>query len=207
MEVYHLPLKYFANCNVEMMTAALNDIEKNQGRSVRFGGQITKSEEFPTKSNPNVKYGRYTIEDHTGAFNFMLFRENFLKFHSLLQLNEFVMISGSLAMPYPKKNGDEIIPPSVLELRINDVKLLDSLLANTSKTVYIKLNVAEMDKESMEDFLKVIQGNPGKQSYKIHLFDPIGKRSCNMTPGKGGVNAQDVLPLLEKMPFVEFDLR
>ena len=207
MQVYHLPIKYFCNCDVEGMKAALNDVEKNQGRPIRLGGQITKSEEFPTKSNPQVKYGRYTIEDQTGAFNFMLFRENFLNFSNLLKVNEFVMLSGTMSMPYPKKNGDEIIPPSVLELRINDVKLLDSLLANTSKTVYIKLNVAEMNKESMEEFIKVLKGNPGKQHYKLHLFDPLGKKSCNLTPVKGSINAQEVLPLLEKMPFVEFDLR
>ena len=189
------------------MKEAMNDIEKNQGRPIRFGGQITRSEEFPTKSNPNVKYGRYTIEDQTGAFNFMLFRETFLKYHILLNVNEFVMIYGVLNMPYPKKNGDEVIPPTSLEMRVNEVKLLDTLLASTSKTVYIKLNVAEMDKEGMEEFLKTIKDNPGKQSYKIHLFDPIGKKSCNMTPAKGSINAQDVLPLLEKMPFVEFDLR
>ena len=139
--------------------------------------------------------------------NFMLFRENFLRFNDLLKVNEFVMIYGNLALPYPKKNGDEVIPPTSLELRITDVKLLDTLLANTSKTVYIKLNVVEMDKEGMEDFLKIIKGNPGKQNYKIHLFDPEGKKFCNMTPAKGGINAQEVLPLLEKMSFVEFDLR
>ena len=210
MDVYHLPLRYFANCNIEMMTEAMGDIEKCQGRRVRLGGQITKSEEFPTKSNPNVKYGRYTIEDQSGSFNFMLFRENYLNFHSLLGVNEFVMLYGTLALPYPKKNGDEVIPPTSLELRINDVKLLDSLLGNTSKTVAIKLNVAEMDKASMEEFVKLIKGNPGKQNYRIHLYDPRNKKSCNMTPMSGSINAQEVLPLLEKPPFkafVEFDLK
>jgi DNA polymerase-3 subunit alpha len=207
MQVYHLPIKYFCNCDVEGLKVALNDVEKNQGRPVRLGGQITKSEEFPTKSNPQVKYGRYTIEDQTGAFNFMLFRENFLNFSNLLKVNEFVMLSGTMSMPYPKKNGNEIIPPSVLELRINDVKLLDSLLANTSKTVYIRLNVAEMNRESMDEFVKVLKDNPGKQHYKLHIFDPLSKKSCNMSPAKGTINAQEVLPLLEKMPFVEFDLR
>ena len=207
MEVYHLPLRFFANCNVEMMKSALNDIEKNQGRPVRLGGQITKSEDFPTKSNPQVKYGRYTIEDQTGAFNFMLFRENFLRFNDLLKVNEYVMLYGTMALPYAKKNGDEIIPPTVLEMRINDVKLLDSLLANTSKTVYIKLNVAEMNKEKMEEFVKVLKKNAGKQHYKLHLYDPLSKKSCNLTPERGTINAQEVLPQLEKMPFVEFDLR
>ena len=59
----------------------------------------------------------------------------------------------------------------------------------------------------MEDFIKVLKDNPGKQHYKLHLFDPLGKKSCNLTPVKGSINAQEVLPLLEKMPFVEFDLR
>ena len=220
MQVYHLPLRFFANCNVEMMTEALGDIEKNQRRGVRLGGQITKAEEYPTKSNPNVKYGRYTIEDQSGAYNFMLFRENFLKFHSLLNLNEFVMLYGTLSLPYPKKNGDEVIPPTSLELRITDVKLLDTLLEETNKTVCITLYltkveddiVTEMKQEDMEEFLRVIKENPGKQNYKIHLVDAVGKKACNMTPVKGKkthdtINAHAVLPLLEKMPFVGFDLR
>ena len=224
MQVHHLPLRFFANCNVEMLTAALGDIEKNQRRTVRLGGQITRAEEFPTKSNPDVKYGRYTIEDQTGTFNFMLFRENFLNFHSLLNVNEFVMLYGNLALPFPKKNGNEVIPPTSLELRITDVKLLDTLLENTSKTVCItllltrieKVNgedvVVEMSKNDMEEFLCVIKENPGKQDYKIHLKDTVGKKGCNMTPVKGKkthdtINAHVVLPLLEKMPFVTFDLR
>ena len=59
----------------------------------------------------------------------------------------------------------------------------------------------------MEEFVKVVKQNPGKQNYKIHLFDPLSKKSCNMTPSKGGINAQETLPLFETMPFVEFDLR
>jgi DNA polymerase-3 subunit alpha len=208
MEVYHLPIRYFANCNLETMQLAMMDIEKNQGRPVRVAGQITRSEEFPTKNNPQSKYGRYTIEDQHGTFNFMLFRENFLRFNDLLKVNEYVMLYGTMSKPYPKKNGDEVIPPTSLEVRINDVKLLDTLLGTTSKTVYIKLNVARMGKEDVEEFVKVIKDNPGKQNYRIHVFD--AKRSCNMSPAQGSIDAQEVLPLLEKEPFrrfVEFDLR
>ena len=208
MEVYHLPIRYFANCNLETMQLAMMDIEKNQGRPVRVAGQITRSEEFPTKNNPQSKYGRYTIEDQHGTFNFMLFRENFLRFNDLLKVNEYVMLYGTLSKPYPKKNGDEVIPPTSLEVRINDVKLLDTLMGTTSKTVYIKLNVARMGKEDVEEFVKVIKDNPGKQNYRIHVFD--AKRSCNLSPAQGSIDAQEVLPLLEKEPFrrfVEFDLR
>jgi DNA polymerase-3 subunit alpha len=205
MQVYHLPIKYFCNCNVEGLKLALNDVEKNQRRQVRLGGQITRAEEFTAKNgNP---YGRFTIEDQSGALQFSLFRENYLNCRNLLTVNSFVMLTGVLDKPFPKAGQDPNLAPQTLEVRFSEARLLDSLLETTSKTVYIKLNVAEMDKESMEEFIKVIKQNPGKQNFKLHLFDPLDKKSCNLTPAKGAVNAQEVLPLLEKMSFVEFDLR
>jgi DNA polymerase-3 subunit alpha len=205
MEVYHLPLKYFANCNVETLKAAQNDPEKNIRRAVRLGGQITRAEEFTAKNgNP---YGRFTIEDQSGAFQFALFKENYLNCRNLLTVGSFVMLYGTLDRPFMRSGQEPDSAPQTLEVRFSEVRLLDSLLETTSKTVYLKLNVAEMNKENMEAFIKVLKENPGKQNYKIHLFDPLGKKSCNMTPAKGGVNAQEVLPVFEKMPFVEFDLR
>ena len=205
MQVYHLPLKYFANCNVEVLKAAMNDPERNIRRSVRLGGQITRAEEFTAKNgNP---YGRFTIEDQSGALQFALFKENYANCRNLLTVNSFVMLYGTLDRPFPRPGQDPNIMPQTLEVRFTEARLLDSLLETTSKTVYIKLNVAEMSQVQMEEFIKTLKKNQGKQNYKIHLFDPLSKKSCNMTPTKGAINAQEVLPLLEKMSFVEFDLR
>ncbi len=205
MQVYHLPIKYFCNCDVEGLKNALNDVEKNLKRPVRLGGQITRAEEFTAKNgNP---YGRFTIEDQSGALQFALFKENYLNCRNLLTVNSFVMLSGIMDRPFPRAGQDPNVMLQTLEIRFTEARLLDSLLESTSKTVYIKLNVAEMNKESMEDFIKVLKDNPGKQHYKLHLFDPLSKKSCNLTPVKGSINVQEVLPLLEKMPFVEFDLR
>ena len=208
MEVYHLPLKYFANCDVEGLKNAMNDVEKNLRRAVRLGGQITRAEEFTAKNgNP---YGRFTIEDQSGALQFALFKENYLNCRNLLTVNSFVMLYGTLDRPFPRPGQDPNAAPSTLEVRFTEVRLLDSLLESTSKTVYLTLNVAEMGQAEMEEFVKLIKQNVGKQNYKIHLVDPLGKKSCNMTPVKGAINAQEVLPLLEKKPFVdfvEFDLR
>ena len=205
MQVYHLPIKYFCNCNVEGLKAALNDVEKNLKRPVRLGGQITRADEYTAKNgNP---YGRFTIEDQSGALQFALFKENYANCRNLLTVNSFVMLSGILDKPFPRAGQDPNVVLQTLEVRFSEARLLDSLLETTSKTVYIKLNVAEMNKESMDEFIKVIKQNPGRQNYKLHLFDPLGKKNCNLTPVKGAINAQEVLPLLEKMPFVEFDLR
>jgi DNA polymerase-3 subunit alpha len=205
MEVYHLPLRYFANCNVETLKAAMNDPEKNIRRAVHLGGQITKAEEYTAKNgNP---YGRFTIEDQSGALQFSLFRENYLNCRNLLTVNSFVLLNGTLDKPYPRAGQDPNLMPQTLEVRFTEARLLDSLLETTSKTVYLKLNVSEMNESDMNEFVKTMKANPGKQNYKIHLYDPINKKSCNLTPYRGTVNAQELLPLLEKMSFVEFDLK
>jgi DNA polymerase-3 subunit alpha len=190
---------------VETLKAAMEDPERNIRRSVRLGGQITRAEEFTAKNgNP---YGRFTIEDQSGALQFALFKENYLNCRNLLTVNSFVMLYGTLDRPFPRPGQDPNAAPTTLEVRFTEARLLDSLLETTTKTVYVKLNVAEMGKEGMEEFVKVVKQNPGKQNYKLHLFDPLGKKSCNLTPVKGAVNAQEVLPIFETMPFVEFDLR
>jgi len=205
MDVYHLPLKYFSNCNVERLKLAMNDPERFLRRAVRLGGQITRSEEFMAKNgNP---YGRFVIEDQSGALPFALFKETYRKNKELLTLNSFVMLYGVLDRPYPKAGQSPEEMPQTLEVRFNEAKLLDVLLEETNKTVYIKLNVAEMGEAEMKDFINVIKKNVGKQHYKIHLYDAADKKSCNMSPISGSINAHEVLPLLEKMPFVEFDLR
>ena len=171
-------------------------------------------EEFNAKNgNP---YGRFTIEDQTGALQFSLFKENYLNCRNILTVNSFVMLSGVMDRPFPRAGQDPSIVLQTLEVRFNEARLLDSLLETTTKTVCITLylskidkneNVLELDKADMDEFIRVIKENPGKQNYKIQLVDVVGKKSCNMSPIKGAVNAQEVLPLLEKMPFVEFDLR
>ena len=218
LQVFHLPLRFFSNCNVESLQRGMTD-PNNERRAVRLGGQITRADKY-TGKNGN-EYGRYVIEDHTGALPFALFGENYKKCCHLLELNAYVMVYGNLARPFIRQGEDPNQAPRNLELKVNDVHLLDTLLEETGKTVYITLHVTktledgslvEMQQDDMEMFLNVIKENPGKQNYKIHINDAIGKRSCNMSPMKGkkafdSINAHDALPLLEKMPFVDFDLR
>lgn len=205
MEVYHLPLKYFANMKIDGLLNAMQDPVKNDGMPIRLGGQITKAEEYMAKNgNP---YGRFTIEDQTGSYSFSLFKENYRNCQKLLVLNEYVLLSGTLRKPYPKAGQDPTAAPATLEPYFTEVRMLDALLETTSKTVYITLKLNDMENSDMTDFIKVVKENPGKQHYRIHLIDKKNQLSCNMSPRKGSVNANEVLKRFEKMDFVEFDLR
>ena len=187
-----------------MKTAMMNP-EKYNGFSVRLGGQITKEEHLTAKNgNP---YGRFTIEDKTGAYTFSLFRENYLNLRNLLVEGQFVLLLGNLQAPFRKLGQEQDAVPKDLELRITDVKLLDSLLENTGKKVMFKLDVAQMNADAIDAFIDIVKKHPGKQSYSVHLFDSNLKQSCNMSPFSGGVAAHEVLPIVDQLPYADFDLK
>ena len=205
MDTFKLPLKFFSNTTVEAMKTAMTNPEKYNGFNVRLGGQITKVEHAVSKNN--VPYGRFTIEDKTGAFTFSLFKENYLNFRNLLVEGQFVLLIGNLSAPYWKQGKEQDAVPKDLELRISEVKLLDSLLENTGKRVLFKLDVAQMNAAAVDDFIKLVKDHPGKQSFGVRLVDSNLNLSCNMTPFSGGVAAHEVLPIVEQLPYADFDLK
>ena len=205
MDSFKIPLKFFSNTTVEAMKTAMTNPEKYNGFSVRLGGQITKAEHMVSKKN--TAYGRFTIEDKTGAFTFSLFSENYLKLKELVAEGQFVLLMGTLSAPRWKQGNEPDAVPKDLELRVNDVRLLDSLLETTGKRVIFKLDVAQMNAEAINAFIKLVKEHPGKQSYGVHLFDSNMNMACNMTPFSGTVAAQEVLPIVDELPYADFDLK
>ena len=207
MDTFKLPLKFFTNTTVEAMKTAMGNPEKYNGFAVKLGGQITKVDHAVSKNG--VPYGRFTIEDKTGAFTFSLFKENYLNFRNLLVEGQFVLLVGMLSAPYWKQGREQDAVPKDLELRISEVRLLDSLLENTGKRVVFKLDVAQMNAEAIDNFIKMIKEHPGKQSFGVHLYDSISNLACNMTPFSGKVAANEVLPMVDelKLSYLDFELK
>ena len=187
------------------MKMAMGNPDKYDRFNVRLGGQITKVEHLVSKKD--TPYGRFTIEDKTGAFTFSLFKENYLNYRNLLVEGQFVLLIGTLTKPYWKQGQEQDAVPKDLEFRISEVRLLDSLLENTGKKVVLKLDVAQMNDDAIDDFIQMVKDHPGKQSFSVQLQDSNMKLSCNMTPFNGGVAAHEILPLVDQLPYADFELK
>ena len=202
MDNYKIQVRFFSNITTEQLKLAMAN-PKMEGASIRLAGQITKAEN-DLKTKTDKSYGRYTIEDKSGAFSFALFGEDYLNQHHKLIEGEFVLLSGTIAYPKWKKPDDTT---KDLDFRLSEVHLLEDLLEKTSKTITFKLDVTQMSEENADEFIKVIKENPGKQSYRVHFLDSQSKMACKTQPYSGKVNAQAVLPVVEEWPFVTFDLK
>lgn len=205
LETYHLPLRYFANITIDQINEATKEPLKNANRPIKLGGQITNAEEYTTKDGLS-KYGRFTIEDQTGVLNFKIYKETYTRCKPLLVVGNYVLVSGTLKTPY--RTGYPGEPePTTLEVKFNEVRELDALLDSTSKTLSIVLNLNKMDKMDYRYFIDTMKDCAGTQNYSLRLVDAEGSIACSVRALKNGVSIGKLMPELEKMPFVEFDLK
>ena len=118
---------------------------------------------------------------------------------------------GALALKtHASENNSQLFTPARFSLVAAEVDA--ALLQNTGgdngeRKVLFKLDVAQMNSEAIDDFIKTVKDHPGKQSFSVHLFDSNMNLACNMTPFTGGVAAHEILPLVDQLPYADFELK
>ncbi len=206
LDMYKETVKYFANIKLDDVK---NAIETSRPDTVfMMAGMVSSSERFTSKTG--TEYGRYRIEDQSGSFEFMLFKENFLKINHLLVTGTQVLVTGVVKEKFiPEKDREKYLDPKVpkpKELRINKVELLESLMENTSREVRFNVFIENLDKDKTEEFIDIIKKQKGKQRYSIHFVDRKNNITCATHPEKGNINAQEVFELLKDKDYVTYDL-
>ena len=207
LDMYKDTVRYFANIKLENVANAIT--ASRVDTTLTMAGLVASSERFTSKTG--TEYGRYRIEDQTGSFEFMLFKENYLKMNPLLSVGTQVLVTGIVKERFVKvkeEDMDKVDPnaPKPKELRISKVELLDSLLENTNREVKFVIDINNLDKARCKEFVKIIKENKGKQHYTVYFIDRENNLTCQMHPEKGKISAQNVFELLKDKDYVTYDL-
>lgn len=196
LDVYSHTIKYFAT----ITTDKIPSIENIRNKEFKVAGFVTSAKEFVAK-NGN-KYGKYKVEDKFGVFEFPLFKEKYMKFGCFMTEGTAVLVSGTVVQSFRDKD----INPDANELRVDDVRLLDSILEETNRQVKIMLDINTISHEQCRELVKIIKENPGKQPYSIIVVDNGEKMRCTLVPTKGGVNAGEIFRQFDELEYVAYDL-
>lgn len=196
LDVYSHTIKYFAT----ITTDKIPSIENIRNKEFKVAGFVTSAKEFVAK-NGN-KYGKYKVEDKFGVFEFPLFKEKYMKFGCFMTEGTAVLVSGTVVQSFRDKD----INPDANELRVDDVRLLDSILEETNRQVKIMLDINTISHEQCRELVKIIKENPGKQPYSIIVVDNGDKMKCTLVPTKGGVNAGEIFRQFDELEYVAYDL-
>ncbi len=130
----------------------LNELENMIGRETKLGGIVSGVEHRTTKTGK--PFGKFTLEDYTGNFTFILFGEDYLKFKNFMNIGWFLFVEGAVIRnTWGQQN---------LEFKIRNIDLLNELGLKRSKGVQLRINAADITKEMIgiiEDVCQEYSGN------------------------------------------------
>lgn len=172
---YRMLLTYSCNVNSQSIT---EKIDAGQRGSYVMGGMITKTFEGRTKTG-NL-YGRMTVEDYYGSYEFAIFGEKYLELKNYINKDSIVMIYGEVeSRPFRAEEYEFGIK------RI--IEMTPALQEHNLPDLYISLPVETIDASTVYDLEQFLANNQGNSRLYIRLLDPQGLRNTMLEYTRHGV--------------------
>jgi len=152
---------------------------KNQAGLI--GGLITQAEQLRSqKGNP---YGRYTIEDYTGSYQFVLFGNTYNQFAHLMLKDLFVLVTGvvqqkNAGMKWFKETKDE---EAEFEFVVQRVDMLSDVQNNRVEGINIRFSLDAVTPESIDELADLVDANPGQERLHVSVYNPLNRQQIALT--------------------------
>ncbi|MCK5847061.1 MAG: DNA polymerase III subunit alpha [Bacteroidales bacterium] len=192
LDTYKTTVKYFVNNNTDEINERI--VIKKNG-PVNFAGVVTREIIRESQHNGN-KYGFFSVEDKQGTLEFALFKENFLKYHHLLQMNNFVYIQGVIKDSYRDK--------TMSEFDVSDISMLANVLPERTNKINIRIFLKSITSDFNKEFISKVKEHPG--SCSLHIYIQNAETIIEMAPKGFKVDPQEFLRYLENHKSLKFKI-
>ena len=147
-------------------------IEKHAGQPLHLGGIIVAAEDrMSQKGNP---WGKYTIEDYTGSYQFSVFGEAYIKYAALLKPNAYVYLSGTI-----QQRGAQFkffkpkpIEEAEYEFALQQVQMIKDAQKDL-RSITLQIPIENVQPNLIDALLDITQNYPGETTLHIQIFDNI----------------------------------
>jgi DNA polymerase-3 subunit alpha len=163
----------FCNGNFSM----LNDLDKINGKELRFAGVVTKVEHRETKTGK--PFGVLHIEDYHDSFSFYLFSDDYINFKAYLTTGWLLHLSGKVKKRF--YNDD-------LEFKISSIDLLSELIDKEIRDVILKVDIGDISEQLVNDVVHIVSEHKGKHSLIFNVVDHLNKYKVDLLSRKMKVN-------------------
>lgn len=156
-------------------------LDKYSGRSVTFGGIITKAENLIGRQS-GKPYGKYVIEDYTGSYSFPLFGDTYQRFAPMLIENAYVAISGVVQQRGAGRKYFKPLPANEAEYEMNvtQIDFLQDLAQKHVKTLILHLPIEHITRDFNEELVELCRNNSGEIKLRLQVFDELHNNTINL---------------------------
>ena len=156
-------------------------IAAHKNQACLLGGLITSAEQrISQKGNP---YGRYTIEDYSGSYEFALFGNAYTNFGHLLLKDLYVLVQGVVqqrgaGQKWFREGPDE---KAEFEFVVQSVETLNETQKKRCEGIQIRLALEAVTPELIDELADKIKENPGQGRLHVTVFNPLNKQHVALT--------------------------
>lgn len=173
----------------ENFAIPLDKLEGAQGRKVNVAGFVSKAEH--RISQKGTGWGRFTIQDYVGSLEMTMFSDTYQKFRAFFDEGASLYIEGEYKQRF---NSDE------MEFRVNDVRLLESIGAEKTKSVTLRIPLTKIDAAFIDSIENLCKTYKGRHELKVELLDFTNKDKISLISAARKVNVDnDFLQAVEKL--------
>jgi len=159
LDDHRLAIKHL--CNTQLPQLA--DLKAVQGRELCMAGIVTKAEHRIAKSGK--QFGSFSLEDHNGKHDFMLFSEDYMKFKIYLEAGILLLVKGrAMERTWGRDEGQ-------LEFKISSIDLLANAREKYITKLVVKLDAARVDEQLNNDLAAILNAHKGNCKVLISLVD------------------------------------
>ncbi len=177
----------------ENFATSLDKLDNVQGRKVNVAGFVSSAEH--RTSQKGTGWGKFTIQDYTGSLEIVMFTDNYQRFRAYFEPGASLYIEGEYRQRF---NSDE------KEFRVNDVRLLETIGAEKTKSVTLRIPVDKINTAFIDSIEQLCKNHKGKHDLKVELLDYTHKDKVALISSARKVNVDnEFLQAVEKLG-VEF---
>ena len=177
----------------------LSDLKPLVGLEASFVGIVTKAEHRIAKSGK--PFGSFSLEDHNGSHDFMLFSEDYLKYKLYLQAGTLLFVKGRASeRTWGRDEGQ-------LEFKISSMDLLSDVREKYFTKLNLRIEAERVSEDMTRELASLLKEHPGKCKVNVSLFSAAENVNVELN-AKGATVAvtEGLMDRLGALPDVEVRL-
>lgn len=191
LDEYRYEMRYFVNTR----TVDLADLEKLNGREVRFAGLVSGVREGMSKQGE--PYGSMVINDYVGSYELRIKGDEYSDFAGFFKNDTFVYVKGTVvARSYKDKSGNDKV---YTRIRIGAMMNLSSVMERFTSKIGFKVNLSDIDAQFCEMLEKLAKKYKGKVPLQATVCDTTHNMTLSLIAENLRISPREFIPELEKI--------
>ncbi len=181
----------FCNANLSYFK---EDLVKFSGMNLSFAGIITDVQHRVSKAGKG--WATFIIEDYNDSHEFRMFGEEYMKNRHFLVPSSFLFVKTVVKPGWVNKDTGIAGEPRI---QFTDFKLLHDIMDELCKKITFKLDLDEINEDTIRNLQHLCATNSGKQSVHFTIWNRKEKIELNLPSRNTKVNiTNELLSTLEK---------